>query len=102
MATGKGPCTPLSMWFVEIFALGNLGFLALDIYMAHSINRFAHAAEWIPVYFSLIAPLVLLPGVLTRQHREGVRRHAGLWIGSASMLVGVLGKFVAENNHLCL
>jgi hypothetical protein len=32
-------------FWVEVFAVVNLAFLAVDIYLAHSVNRFAHAAE---------------------------------------------------------
>ena len=47
---------------LEYFILLNISFLAIDIYIAHSINAFAHWAEWIPFYFSVVTPLVLLIG----------------------------------------
>ncbi len=47
---------------LEYFVLLNISFLAIDIYVAHSINEFAHWAEWIPFYFSVAAPIVLLAG----------------------------------------
>ena len=40
---------------LEIFLVSNFAFLTVDIYIAHSINRFRHGAEWIPFWFSLIA-----------------------------------------------
>jgi hypothetical protein len=83
--------SPLKVWLVEWFALGNLAFLALDIYMAHSINQFAHWAEWTPVVFSLGVPIVLLPGVLARRHRTGTARFAGMSVGIASVLLGIVG-----------
>ena len=46
---------------LEFFILVNLAFLSLDIYLAHSVNEFHHEAEYIPLYFSLAAPPVLLP-----------------------------------------
>ena len=49
---------------VELFALSNLAFLALDIYVAHSMNAFRHAAEWIPFVFSLVASVALVVGLL--------------------------------------
>ncbi len=58
--------SPLRIWLVEWFAAGNLGFLALDVYLAHSVNEFRHPAEWVPVVFSALAPLLLLPGLLRR------------------------------------
>ncbi len=39
---------------LEIFVLFNLAFLALDVFIAHSINDFGHWAEWIPFYFSAV------------------------------------------------
>ena len=36
----------------ELFATGNLLFLAVDVWIAHSVNRFAEIYEWIPVIFS--------------------------------------------------
>ena len=37
---------PFRHVLVELFAAANLGFLGLDIVLAHSVNDFAHAAEW--------------------------------------------------------
>ena len=37
----------------------NLAILAADIYIAHSVNHFQKAAEYIPLYFSIGAPVVL-------------------------------------------
>ena len=50
------------LW-LEAFVLVNLGFLSLDIYLAHSINQFHHEAEYIPLWFSLAAPPLLLVGL---------------------------------------
>ena len=47
------------LW-VEIFALGNLAFLALDIFLAHSSNGFLRTAEYYPFYFSLASPALLI------------------------------------------
>src|SRR5262245_50256515 len=49
---------PLAL--VELFAVGNIAFLAVDIGIAHAINAFGHQAEWVPVAFSLAATPVLL------------------------------------------
>jgi len=51
------------MW-VEVFVLFNIAGLAADISLAHSINSFAHWAEYVPLVFSLIAPPVLLAAML--------------------------------------
>jgi hypothetical protein len=68
---------------LEYFVLINISFLAIDIYVAHSINSFAHWAEWIPFYFSVAAPFVLLMG------RRGVM--AGYVVGFTAIAVGILG-----------
>ena len=49
-------------WAARAFALFNLAFLAADIFLAHAANRFAHRAEWVPIAFSLVTPVLLLPG----------------------------------------
>jgi hypothetical protein len=55
----RGWRTDHVLW-VEVFALANLAFLALDIYIAHSENGFLRRAEWVPLFFSLTAPLLLV------------------------------------------
>lgn len=88
---------------VELFALSNLAFLALDVYIAHSTNSFARSAEWIPVVFSLISPVVLivamwqqrslcpsLPGV-TPLGSDSIARWLGLIMGGGAIVVGVAG-----------
>jgi hypothetical protein len=77
-------------FFVEGFVLANLGFLGLDIWIAHQANAFERREEWVPVVFSAIAPLVLLP--LFVNARQGVKRGAlGLVIGGLAVAVGLLG-----------
>ena len=49
--------------WVELFAVFNLGGLAPDIFLAHSTNGFRSAAEWVPLIFSLAAPVLLLPAL---------------------------------------
>ena len=45
---------------LEIFVLLNLGFLTFDIYLAHSVNGFRQRAEYVPLFFSALAPMLLL------------------------------------------
>jgi len=78
---------PLWAYLVELFAVGNLAFLALDVYLAHLVNDFRHPGEWIPVCFSVIAPVLLLPGLV----RRTPLRMPGFLVGGASVLVGVAG-----------
>ena len=52
---------------MEIFVLLNLGFLTFDIYLAHSVNDFRSRAEYIPLFFSATAPILLLVGLAAPQ-----------------------------------
>jgi len=77
---------------IELFVVSNLGFLALDIYIAHSFNAFSHPAEWIPFYFSLSAPLFLIPEMsLNWNRKKQTYRLIGFLVGYCSVLVGVAG-----------
>jgi len=67
---------------LNYFVAANLAFLAIDILLAHSINQFAHWAEWIPFCFSVIAPPFLILG------REKKR---SIVIGVISISIGVIG-----------
>jgi hypothetical protein len=80
------------LW-VEAFAVLNLGFLSLDIYLAHSANAFRHSAEYIPLYFSLAAPILLIVGLLARErwNRPGIWRAAGYGVGAMAIAVGSAG-----------
>ena len=81
----------LRRWALELFATGNLAFLAVDIWFAHSMNRFHDGAEWIPFVFSLIAPVLLLPGLLSFAPDRGVARWSGWLVGASSIVVGIAG-----------
>ena len=81
-----------SLW-VEAFVLVNLAFLALDIYLAHSTNNFRRRSEYIPLYYSLVAPFVLLVGLIARE-RFGYRtvwRDLGHLVGWLAILIGLTG-----------
>jgi hypothetical protein len=78
---------------LELFVASNLAILAGDIVLAHSVNQFRKAAEYIPLYFSAAAP-VLLVGVVVARWRWGYRaawRDVGFLIGWLSILVGLAG-----------
>jgi hypothetical protein len=87
--------------WVELFVLNNIAFLAVDIGLAHSVNRFAQPAEWVPVGFSLVATAVLLGAMAlggvrpaTDRPSAGARQLAralGLLVGYGSVAVGVAG-----------
>lgn len=81
-----------SLW-VEAFVVVNLAFLALDIYLAHSTNEFRRRSEYIPLYYSLVAPFVLLAGLIARE-RFGYRavwRDLGHLVGWLAILIGLTG-----------
>lgn len=99
---------PRRWWFrpvvwAELFAVSNLGFLAVDIALAHSVNAFEHPAEWVPVVFSIVvSPLLLLamlvagaiePGLPGQPLglRRRLARGVGLLVGWGSIVVGVAG-----------
>lgn len=74
----------------RVFAVGNLAFLAVDILFAHAANDFARRVEWLPIVFSLVAPLLLLPGLFSeRLHAR--TRVVEVLVGLGSIAVGVAG-----------
>ena len=80
------------LW-VELFVTTNLAILAADIYIAHSVNHFQKAAEYVPLYFSIGAPVVLAVVILLRWigRFEAPWRDVGYMIGWLSILVGLGG-----------
>ena len=76
---------------LEVFALVNLGFLTFDIYLAHSINDFRKAPEYIPLYFSALAPIVLVIGLVLRRRWKAVWTDLGYLVGWGAILVGLTG-----------
>src|SRR5438309_1999835 len=80
------------LW-VEMFATVNLAILAADIFIAHSVNHFTKAAEYIPLYFSLGAPVALAIGMALRWicRIEAPWRDVGYLIGWLSILIGLGG-----------
>lgn len=73
---------------LELFILANLAFLALDVFIAHSVNAFAHWGEWIPFGFSLASPIALLVSMLSG---EVTKRWGGLIVGWLAVAVGIGG-----------
>lgn len=80
------------LW-VELFATVNLAILAADIFIAHSVNHFQKAAEYIPLYFSIGAPVVLGCVIALRWiwGFEAPWRDVGYVVGWLSVLVGLGG-----------
>jgi hypothetical protein len=80
------------LW-VELFVTVNLAILAADIFIAHSVNHFQKAAEYIPLYFSIGAPVVLAIVIALRWiwGFEAPWRDVGYAVGWLSVLVGLGG-----------
>jgi hypothetical protein len=80
------------LW-IELFVTVNLAILAADIYIAHSVNHFQKAAEYIPLYFSIGAPVVLAVMIALRWmgNLESPWRDVGYMVGCLSILVGLGG-----------
>jgi hypothetical protein len=78
---------------VELFVLVNFAGLVADIYLAHSMNHFEHWEEWIPFYFSIIAPPLLGVAILGYYWLQWRRLDAllGWLVGAAAVLIGIAG-----------
>ena len=80
--------------WVEAFVISNFAFLVLDIYMAHSVNAFRHWAEYIPLYFSIGAPIFLTAALFARGRDKAwpwiLIGHVVGWGSLATGLAGVL------------
>jgi hypothetical protein len=78
---------------VDAFVTVNLAFMALDIFLAHSANQFHDQAEYIPLWFSIFAPPVLVLGLLfrIRMGKRHIWNDLGHLIGWLSVLIGLAG-----------
>ncbi len=78
--------------WIEVFVIFNLGGLAPDIFLAHSVNAFHSRAEYIPLIFSLAAPMFLLPALWALAVRRlAVWRWLGFLVGGTAVLIGITG-----------
>jgi hypothetical protein len=72
--------------------LFNLGGLAPDIFLAHSVNAFRSRAEYVPLYFSLAAPVLLLLALWAfATARLALWRRLGLLVGAMAVGLGITG-----------
>ncbi len=88
------------LW-IELFVTANLAILAADIYIAHSVNQFRKPAEYIPLYFSIAAP-ILLAGCIPLKwiwHKSEPWRDIGHLIGWLSLLIGLAGVLFHLQSH---
>jgi hypothetical protein len=77
--------------WIELFVISNIGFLTLDIYLAHSVNQFRRDAEYIPLYFSACSPMVLVLALALRRRCPRVWKDVGYLVGWTSILIGLIG-----------
>jgi len=86
---------------VEIFIIGNLAFLAVDVYVAHLTNAFERKQEWVPVFFSIAAPLLLMWDGFSNPSRGRTGESAlhGMLVGWLSLLVGIGGMLYHLQSH---
>lgn len=85
--------------WAELFAILNLGFLTFDIYLAHSVNQFRSKAEYIPLFFSAIAPVVLIVALVLRSRWPSIWKMAGYIISAAAIGVGLAGVLFHLESH---
>lgn len=78
------------LW-IEAFAVVNLGFLVLDIYLAHSVNQFRRDAEYIPLVFSIVSPVVLALGLFVRGRLPWMWKSLGYLVGAVAIVIGITG-----------
>lgn len=80
------------LW-LEAFIVFNFLSLTGDIFLAHSANAFRNSAEYIPLYFSAIAAVILAIALGFRLQQEESRtwRYAGILIGWCAIAVGAAG-----------
>ncbi|MEW4566250.1 hypothetical protein AB1L88_00135 [Tautonia sp. JC769] len=115
-APTSSPWWARPLFWVELFAAVNFAVLTLDIYLAHSMNRFAHAGEWIPFFYSLAAAPALvfcwliqgrlsphLPGDPLDdgppRWRRWLARWLGILVGALGIVVGVAGMILHLQSH---
>jgi hypothetical protein len=78
------------LW-VEAFVLFNLAGLVFDIYIAHSINRFHHPAEYVPLYFAAAATTAMAAAIIWESQRPAWWRYIGHIVGWLAILIGLAG-----------
>jgi hypothetical protein len=77
--------------WIDLFVIANIGFLTSDIYLAHSVNQFRRAPEYVPLYFSACAPALLIFGLFFRNRWAALWSSLGYLVGGTSVLIGLVG-----------
>ena len=76
---------------VELFAVANFAGLIGDIALAHSENQFRRSSEYVPLYVSMAATVLLAIGLLFRRRAPAVWRDFGHLVGWVAIAVGLAG-----------
>jgi len=76
---------------IELFVLLNFAGLVLDIFLAHSTNRFRVRSEYVPLFFSIGASVTLAIGLALRSTRPALWRGVGHVVGWLAIAVGLAG-----------
>src|SRR5262245_52016610 len=82
--------TDRQLW-IELFVAGNFAGLVLDIFLAHSQNRFHHPAEYVPLGFSIVAAPTLAALLVSRSRVPAAWRDVGHLVGWLSVAIGLAG-----------
>jgi len=87
--------------WLEAFVIFNFACLTGDIVLAHGSNHFRNSAEYIPLFFSPIASVLLLAAFLLRLrfNWSGAWKGIGYLIGWASIVVGAAGVLYHLDSH---
>jgi uncharacterized membrane protein YhaH (DUF805 family) len=86
------------LW-IEAFATVNIGGLTFDIYLAHSVNAFRSRAEYIPLFFSAVAPIIMAIALAVRRRHRAVWKALGLLVGGSAVVVGLSGVVFHLESH---
>ncbi|HKI96151.1 MAG TPA: hypothetical protein VJ992_12765 [Gemmatimonadales bacterium] len=76
---------------VELFVSANLAFLVVDVAIAHAVNAFRNAFEWIPVGFAGAGAVLLVPGIVGAWRRDRPLGRLGTVVGWCGVAVGIAG-----------
>jgi hypothetical protein len=78
---------------VDAFVTVNFAFMAADIFLAHSVNRFEHPEEYIPLWFSVVAPPILVVCLVLRDRMNltSVWNDVGQLVGWIAIVIGLAG-----------
>ena len=91
-----------SQIWVEAFVILNVGFLTFDIYLAHSVNQFRNGAEYIPLFFSATAPIVLIFALALRYRWPAVWKDLGylvVWGAVLPFAMNTAGWLLTESGR---